>query len=221
MPSKASKAALSNLLMAEDLESYLSVTARGAAGTEKKGALRKEDRSLLLASTVLVYAAWEGYTEQLAVEAVQAIKRIDLEKVPAQVKDLLSRGQVDPWSFAGDRWRTIWEDRVKLDALGSQGNTPPWGMNTASHENVEKLFALMALKPFRGVSWKNFDADDVRDRVNALVSDRGQIAHTATKPQGLNLAKVRGYRAFVKRAVPLIDTSVGSQVQNLAGRVPW
>lgn len=214
MSSKAQAAAKENLKVVDRILKFHS---KNVAKVKAPGAGTVADQSLVMGATVIVYATWEAYVEDLVVEAVGYLKGMPVGKLPEDVKDLLLTGNVKAWGLADAGWRKVWVERVTREAKGAGGGKPPFGLNTASSERVTGLFEFVGIDPFGGVQWLHTPTPTVKARLDKLVTDRAHVAHTATKPTGLNLPKVTEYRKFVDNLVESMDVQVGEVVKGKVG----
>ena len=215
MPSAAVGACNSNLERVDDILSFHDKELNPAVGPPPG-----RDRSLVLGAVVLLYAAWEAYVEQVAVELTDFLAgHLAPANVPASVTDALA-AQSKPWDLAGDGWRTEWKAMVKKKAVGS-GGTGDFGLNTAGPGQIIGLFALVGVDPFGAVNWQNMSTAAVKTKISALVRDRSEIAHTAQVPAGLGLNTARTYRDFVARLVEKFDEKLGTKGAALAPAAPW
>ncbi len=177
---------------------------------ETPGKPSKKERALLAAAVVFMYGVWESFTEQLALEvATQLSKAISEHKVPDAIKNVLQKKTA--WGLAvSPGWRELWREHVKLEALGDEADRH--GMNTARAGNVKRLLALAGSPdPF-----KTFPASAVPQHVratantaekalDALVSLRGEIAHTGKVPEPLRKQHVNAWYVFVADLVDVLD----------------
>lgn len=214
MASQARGTALQNLGRVDDILSFHNKELDPAVGPPPG-----PDRSLVLGAIALLYAAWEAYVELVAVEATAHLSTIlEPANVPGSVRTAL-QAETDAWDLVGDGWRQAWRDLVERKALGT--GTNDFGLNTAGPQQVLALYATVGLDPFLEVSWQNMSNGAVRQRVAALVRDRGTIVHTAQTPAGVGLNSARTYRAFVERVIDRVDETLSAQALTLSGASPW
>jgi hypothetical protein len=212
--SSASTVFSANLQRVDDVLSF-----HAKSINPEKGSPPGPDRSLVLGAVALVYASWEAYIEQVAVEAVDHLSReLRPDQVPDSVQQKLA-GIGSPWALAGDGWRAEWRALIRSEALGE--GTSAFGLNTASADKVRKLFRSVGVKPFEGVSWQNANTTTVKKRLGKLVSARGQIVHTATAPNGVGLNSAREHRDFADRLVGAVDKRLSAQIRDLGAPKPW
>ena len=185
------------------------------------GAPPNRDRSLVLGATALLYAAWEGYIEQLAIVAVDWLAgQIDAAAVPARVQKTLEEAGVGHWDFAGDGWKTVWKAEVRQFAVGD--GTRTFGINTAGPKQVINLFEGYAgYHPLDGIAWQNCNNDTVKRNLSKLVKERGTIVHTAVGPPNYGINRYRNHRQFVERLADRFDARAKAQLNTLGGASPW
>lgn len=214
MPSAAKTVFDSNITRVDDVLSFHDKTINPAKGTPPG-----RDRSLVLGAIALVYASWEAYIEQVAIEVVDFMAtHLDPADVPVDARDALAE-KVDPWGMAGDGWRHAWKDLIELEMLGDGSSS--FGLNNAKPGPVITKFKVVGLDPFLNVKWQKKSTQAVKSSLNALVELRGQVVHTATAPKGAGLKRVRDDKDLVTRVVDLVDKSLGAQASKLVGHPPW
>lgn len=212
MPSAAKAVLDQNLTKVDDILSFHDKVQNPAVGAPPTA-----DRSLVLGGAVLAYAAWEGYVELLAIEATDHLAdHLAPNDVEATVK---AKVEAKSWDLAGDGWRQVWKDRVKLKAYGD--GVKKFGLNDANTAGVQDLFALVGFDPFVGVSWQNMSPDQVQAKLDTVYTVRCQIAHTALAPDTFGINDARGYRDFIARLAQLFDESVRSKVFDKTHNTPW
>lgn len=214
MPSDASGVFASNISRVDDVLSFHSKEQDAAAGPPPG-----PDRSLVLGAIALVYASWEAYIEESAVEVTAFLAtHLEPDEVPTSARDELI-AEAKPWALAGDGWRQEWKDLVSRRALGV--GTKGFGLNTAGPHQVIELFNSVGVDPFMDVAWQNMNAQSVKNRLAKLIQDRSAIVHTAQAPAGVGLNTARGYRDFSERLVERVDVTLSSQAGALVGSAPW
>lgn len=217
MASQARAALTTNLGTVDDIAWFHQKQQVAAAGPPPN-----RDRSLVLGATAVLYAAWEGYVEQLAMDAVSWLApQIPLADVPAGVRATLEGlDGVGAWDFAGDGWRNLWIQAVRDRAVGDGSST--FGLNTAGPRQVTDLYRLyVGYNPFTDVSWQNANTETVRRRLTLLVRERGTIVHTAQAPANYGINRFRNHRSFVERLADHFDARAFDQLSALGGGAPW
>jgi hypothetical protein len=216
VPSQSLLAAQANLGVVNDILSFHSKEKNPAPGAPMTA-----DASLVLGATALLYAVWEAYTEDLAIELVDVLsKGLTPAKVPTPLRKKIVNGATK-WDLAGDGWRSVWRKRVKDYARGTDA-PGSFGMNTAGPANVSELFSLIGVLAFHEVSWSNATTKQVKDRLQKLVRDRGDVVHTAKPPYpGYGINQARAHRDFVTRLMPNFDKSIGKSGTAVLGTSVW
>jgi hypothetical protein len=202
-----------SLLADEGLKIVDNVMSYAKTGVGQPG---RKEQSLFLSSTAMAYAVWENYVEQVAIELIEFIvANIASAAVPERPKQEISKK--DAWDIAvHPGWQAIWIELVRNRAVGSESGTTDFGLNTANSVQVKKLFDLVGVVAFDGLS------PDMMTRLDQLVGDRGTIVHTAQAPsKTFRKADAVGWRDFVKELYEAFDQSLSRQTQALVGRAPW
>lgn len=163
------------------------------------------EQSLFVASVALSYAVWENYVEELALETAQKLSSsIDPPRVPDSVRDAILHRQPAPtaWDLnVHPGWRALWVDTVTVRAKGSD-NQRDFGLLTADVRGVRRLFELVGLDPFADTS------EDVLEKLDKLVGERGQIVHTGKAPPNFRKRNATAWRTFVLSLVEQVDGTV-------------
>lgn len=182
-----------------------------------RGRPNEKEVSMFVAATVLTYAAWEGYVEDVAVEVtVHLAQNTPADRVPDSVRKNIEQSEPSAWDLSiHPGFRGLWLKQVELYAKGTEDDKPPFGMNTANPKNVIELFENVGLK-----GWLNVSQDD-KDGIAKLVELRGGVAHTAGTPEDFKKGVAREHLDRVKRVVSIMDESLATQTKDLTGQRPW
>ena len=187
---------------------------------DTKGKPASKERALYAAAVVFTYGIWENYVEQLAIElAGKVAGAIPPEKVPQKIRASLEKSTA--WELTvSPGWRRLWVQKVKLQAIGDDGDK--YGLNTAKAGQVKSLLE------FAGVpdAFAGLDATIIpehlagtvtepSDAVNRLVELRGEIVHTGTVPDVLRKKHVREWRQFVENITDKLDRNCRKQCKQL------
>lgn len=184
--------------------------------SDGRGKPTTEQRCLYLGAIAFTYAVWESYIEDVAVELVTyAAREISEKDVPTDVQELIAKG-ASPWQLAvHPGWRGLWVDRIRQMTHG-EGKPGSWGLNTASFQQCEEIFAAIGLKPLpqkikapdfgaKGNPWVPYKISvnrdgmiDVPHALQLLISIRGEAVHTAKTTDDLYKQQVRWWDAFVR-----------------------
>jgi hypothetical protein len=167
----------------------------------------KEDMSVFMAATAFAYGVWENYVEQLAIEIVGHLSEALLpERVPPQIVKRLEDHKA--WALTvHPGWKELWRRDVKVAAIGN--GDEEYGLNTARHAAVTKLFSRVGIDP-----WLNIDAS-YKNRIDELVGLRGEIVHTVRHPTSLNKAATNEWRSFIANVITDVDATCLVQCQAL------
>jgi hypothetical protein len=180
-----------------------------------RGAPTKEQRSLYLAAVAFTYAVWENYIEDLAIELVGVLsKRLPAERVPGDVKDLISKN-ASPWELSvHPGWQGLWRSRVSESAKGT-ASAGQWGINTADATNVSRLFKSVGVDALPktlaapiddnnkvmltppNIHLSSHGSLDVTNALSQLIGVRGEAVHTAKTSDKLLKREVLWWSAFV------------------------
>lgn len=171
---------------------------------------------MFVASVALTYAAWESYVEDVAVEVTEILARsIDESAVPAEVRKSIEETKPTTWELAvHPGWRELWVRNVKSRAKG-EPDSNKFGMNTARVRQIILLFEPVGLD-FVGI----LAADDKR-LLEKLVTDRGEVVHSASTPDRFNKSTAQGYRDLVERMAVAADEHLRAQAEKALGGSPW
>lgn len=181
-------------------------------------------KPLLHACTVLSYAAWEVYVEDLLLEAVPYIQG-SRRYVPPKLREKIAtskRVRDDPWKLAG----TLWREEVLRSVRGiSIGDAGTWGMNTANSKNVNEAFEIVfGERLLDRCSWRGQSATSNKRYIDQLVARRGSIVHRGDLQRGdggLNLSLVRNWAKWVGSLADRVDELAASALEALTGSAPW
>jgi hypothetical protein len=187
-------------------------------GTKQgKGKPTAQETSMFVAAVVLTYAAWEGYVEDLAVEVTRHLaKDTRPENVPATARKAIEAMQPSQWEYSvHPGWRGLWTRCVTEYAKGTEGDNPPFGMNTANAKNTIALFQRVGVDV-----WGALEEAD-KSGIESLVRLRGEVAHTGGTPTNFKKGLAQEHLARVKRVVELIDQVAQLKTHALTGTHPW
>lgn len=211
----ASSAALTgtfeNLLL--DVDSLLAL--HPSKGT--RGRPAGDTGPLLRSAVVLLHTAWENYVEQVSLEAFAFVLDTisgDDTKLPKEMRSRLGAAK-NPWSLAGDRWRTQAREALERDVAK---------LNTPNVNNVEELLRLATgdANALQGISWKGMGNAKLRDQIDEFVQElRGEIVHKGTTPGSLNLGDLPRWVNFFRKVAQKLDQRIALKVELLCGASPW
>ena len=175
-----------------------------------------EQGSLYIASVAFIYAVWENYAEDLAIELTSVIsEHLDASKVPDKVRALLE--SATPWELSvHPGWQELWRTAVRARAKGDDESTS-FGMNTANLSNVQSLLELTGVSPVptkiaapgkkndQGatieipgtISVDKNDMIDTKNLLKQLISVRGEAVHTARTSSPLKKATILWWNQMI------------------------
>lgn len=148
------------------------------------------------AGVVLTCSFWEAYVEDLCLLAANHLA--DRLAAPAALATTVKQSTFEQvtggnpttvdiaWALAADNWR----GQVKANATLRTGQ-----LNTPKSDNVDRLFAQCVGVPSmsNGWTWVSMTSDRAKQKLDAFVSLRGNVAHRGKGTQQL-LAIVGGGR---------------------------
>lgn len=173
---------------------------------------------------VLLVAAWESFCEDLAKEGLghQLNYANDANDLPKKLRQLIAKelredkDELALWRVAGSAWKPYLVQRAEVicDERAYAWNTPKAGA-------VSQLFVdTMGFDTLRD-SWKWAGVSQKRasEKLNELVTLRGDIAHRAEKT--VSKATLTGHLKHVRRLVSASDAAVCTYVTKQTGTAPW
>lgn len=173
--------------------------------SDKRGNQSKKEQPLYMSSVAFTYAVWENYIEEAAIELVTALARdIKAEQLTRpQVREFIEK-DASVWDLSvHPGWKQLWITRVTELAKGGEGSG--WGLNTANARNTRKLFAALGIDPLPA---------EHSDRLDQLVSLRGEIVHTATTTSGIYKREVGEWQEFIRQLYEAVDEAARQQCTN-------
>lgn len=209
-----------NLHMSDALDTFrtaLKHADRLIAGTKTgPGKPSAQEGSMFVASVALTYAAWECYIEDVAIEVVTVLAdEVDSSKVPDSVRSALEKTKPSTWQLiVHPGWRELWKALVKAAAKGDE-ESATFGMNTARIHQIIRFYELVGLDPLQVLT------KDEKSRLEALVTARSAVVHTATAPTDFKKAKATEYRELVDTVAAKVDEGLRAGAASLTGTSPW
>lgn len=174
------------------------------------------------AVVVFVCAAWEAYCEDVILEAKGHILSgcddpgllSNHAKTPIANALRESRAHLDVWELAGNGWKTLWESQV---------NAKVAKLNTPKSAELTKLY-----KQTLGIGeithnwyWQNCNNGKAKDRLDKLVTKRGEIAHKLITEDAVKKIHGETFYSHVKLLAERIEITVADKVQEMTGTRPW
>lgn len=185
-----------------------------------RGRPTSDEGPLNRACIVLLYAAWEVYVEDSVIAVVDQLcaDAEHADHLPEQLRAFAAERVKDGWRFAGDGWRQAVADMVTEHVRGADDGTS-FGINSAGPKQVLKLHAeVLGVDLLNECRWQGKSAQAIKRDLAALVTQRGEIAHTGRVTKSpLSMQIVRNRRDFVRRLAVALDVQLESWISGLAG----
>lgn len=206
-----------------DITRLLELHARVASERGGRHAtLQVLDRS----AVVLLVACWEAYVEDLAVASFDwLLNRCDVAKAfPSRVRARASKHLRDSkdelavWELAGDGWRGVLSkhrDESVQSVIGT--------FNTPRTAQVDTLFdSLLGMGRISSAwRWPAMPVQKARERLDQLVTMRGDIAHRVRHTRPLRRPEVDRSVEFINRLAIQSHNAIVSHLGRMAGASPW
>lgn len=177
-----------------------------------RGKPTANETTLFLGAVSFGYAVWENYVEEVAIELTERLSStIAPERIP-EVSKVEIEKSASPWELSvHPGWRGLWVRRVVEMTKGGEGGQGGWGLNSATYENTQRVFAVAGLTdalprrlevkstakaPTNVQVGDNGDVD-VRNALKQLIDVRGEAVHTARAPEHLRKGHVTWWLKFV------------------------
>jgi hypothetical protein len=160
-----------------------------------------DESPLSRAAVLMLYAAWEFYVEDSLLDAIGRLLLLEPDELPDALRKYVgSRVTGNPWALAGDAWRA---ETLKWAQKRIEG---PEGFNDAHYEKITSLQRdFLGESPLEDVRWMNQSPEQVKDRVDAFVDLRGEIAHTGRTAENFWHGETRDMRDFIVKAAHEAD----------------
>ena len=175
---------------------------------------------------VLVSAAWEGFCEDLAAEALLLIvdEATAATALPVPLQRIIARElQQSPhelaiWRLAGDGWRDVLRDR--LEDLHEERNRR---LNTPKTGNIDELFrsALGIEQVSTDWSTPRSSAEENASRLDAFIELRNSIAHRGVDDRPVPKTTVRQFNNHVNVLAERTEHVIELCVEGAIRRWPW
>lgn len=181
----------------------------GAAGRPKP-----ELEVLKRAAIILIVAAWESYIEDTII--INFRRKLQKAKSPQEVHsafksyaarwlnpDFNQGGKPSPqgleeWTNRG--WKALLEKRCEEEITE---------LNTPNSKNVSQLLRrYLNISPSNQWKWHKNDAKYVCQRLDALISLRGEISHRMKASKSVRLEQVREAKELVGRIADQIEKAI-------------
>ena len=177
-------------------------------------------------AVVLLVACWEAYIEDLATTAFEYMltQVTDANAIPARVLVSAVEGLKNSqdaravWALAGDGWRAVLQAH-KADVLLDHVK----GLNTPRHKQIDSMFdSLLGLRWLsNGWRWQGMTVARSRDKLDGLVTLRGDIAHRVAASTSVLKRDVIDYAEFIWRLATTSSNSVRAHLIQFTPGEPW
>ncbi len=219
MPSKAREAFDEN---AKDVERLLEIHADvGGDAPGKRYGLEVLNKSAI----VLISAVWEGYCEDLAIEAAKHLAQHlkSSSDLPRAIQKRLAfelkaeKHELAVLRLSGNGWRRVVEERVEFLTSGRDG------LNTPKAHQINELFEkAIGLGNVSGAwKWKKMSVASAEKKLDYYVTLRGAIAHRGSGSQAIKKSNVLDFFNHVKRLAGKTGGRVNSYVKGATGKPLW
>lgn len=207
----------------KDIERLLEIHKKTAGDTPGK----KHNVEVLNKSAItLLVGCWEAYVEDVADAAFEVLVRnVDgPHALPRKVLAMASKDlrnaddETKVWTLAQDGWRDVLEkhrDAIKERHTG-RVNTPRPNQVDNLFENLIGLRAVSKSWKWTGASNRN-----VIDRLDRLITLRGEIAHRVTASEPVHKDHVAQSLNFIGYLSVKLSNQVRQHVGQITGEEPW
>lgn len=175
---------------------------------------------------VLLVACWESFVEDLAESAFSIIlsratdPMVFPNNVLAMVAKSLRENKNDTfiWKLAGDGWKSIMKS-YKLTVFQKYTGT----LNTAKTAQVDGIYAsLIGLKKLSSHwHWRRMSSKNATNKLDALISLRGDIAHRVAAAKRVTKGNVKDYTDFVNRIAVETSNAVRDLINKQTKKDCW
>jgi RiboL-PSP-HEPN len=173
-------------------------------------------------AVVLTSAVWEAFCEDLATEAVNHLvaKLSDPKKLPKALRKRIAAelendvNELAVWDLAMNGWKTVLTSRAQTIA-----DERARALNTPKTKNIAELFedAVGLTKVTSAWSWKGMSADQAGEKLDRLVTLRGDIAHRSKAADKIKKSAAKDFMEHVGRLVESTDNYVNNEVEKICG----
>lgn len=177
-------------------------------------------------SVVLLVACWEAYIEDLASNAFDfLLSNADTPRnFPNRVLTLASKSLRDNederrvWEIAGEGWRSVLVKHQKelFDRYIGRLNTP-------RPSNIDILFESIIGMPrlSRAWKWKGLSNQSALDKLDRLITLRGEIAHRVKASRSVQRRYVEKSTNFINRLAATSSNAVRVFLNTRVNSYPW
>ncbi|MFZ3560792.1 HEPN domain-containing protein [Streptomyces sp. BH055] len=164
---------------------------------------------------VLLCTALEAYVEDVTVEAVEsivALPSVTPDRLPKPLHHWIAERvkTKNPWDLAGGGWKSYTVECVqsRVDSL-----------NTPDSKNVNELLErTLGLKNALGqVSWQKMSSSEIAERLDLLITIRGNAVHRGETPGDLNIGGVFWWHNWSTRLADKLDALISDHLRDQYG----
>ena len=182
---------------------------------------------LFSSATVLLVSNWEAYIEDACSEALEFLifNSVNSEKIPKEIKKQISKeiqnnssNEIEMWKLSDDGWKEYLRNRLSAFKKGRDKsfNTPK---STNTSEFIKNVLGLENIHNCWEVD--GLDSSKVAEKLDHLVSVRGEIAHRAILEDTLNEQWVTDYLGFIRNLSSETDMKINSHIEAATGKKMW
>ena len=173
-------------------------------------------------AVVLTSAVWEAFCEDLASEAIDHLvsELSNPKKLPKALRKRIAielerdKNELAVWDLARGGWKTI----LKIRGQGIADERAR-ALNTPKTQNIAALFedAVGLTNVPSAWSWKGMNSDQAGEKLDRLVSLRGDIAHRSKAAKKIKKGTAKDFMEHVGRLVETTDDYVNQEVESICG----
>lgn len=194
----------------------------GGTGPGRKHNIEVLNRSAI----VLIVACWESYVEDLASLSFEYLlsKATHPKQIPGKVLTIASKplkehkDESKVWDLAESGWRKILKDHKNNVLERYVGK-----LNTPRPKQVDELYeSLLGMsKVSKGWSWKGIANERVIERLDALITLRGEIAHRVIAGNSVHKKHVDNARHLIGYISASLSNQVAEHIHHVLGAMPF
>ena len=197
----------------EDIEMLLDIEG-GLRLFDKEDGKSSEDviDVLYRSAIVLMVSHWEAYVEDICSEALKVLvsNTKEASKLPKEIKKQVAKevektkNEIELWKLADKGWKKYLKNR-----LGSFKERRDRSFNTPKSTQTEEfIYKTLGLSKITS-SWKfkGYSPIECKEKLDNLITIRGQIAHRGKLDQGISKKWLTEYIEFLKNNTHIKKTT--------------
>lgn len=183
---------------------------------------RRGVEALNKGAIALTTACWEAFVEDIATIGAEHIlsKNIQPGSLPGSIqKKLCDRIRSDShelaaWRLAGSGWQHAYKQHVAAEVER---------FHTPRAPQVDGLLdrTIGCLDVSKSWSWRGMSVQSAREKLDALVTLRGDIVHRVAVDKSVYKNIAIDYAQFIQRLAVRTNNVTREHVAKLTGKVPW